>query len=243
MPSTPRTQTKRALDPFPAREQSVLRLLPADRLPSKPLYELLEGFKIDLKFSSKDDAPIETTADLKRYATCVAATIGELCLSLVYHHDPDRASQDPETRNQCVTAGSRMGRALQYINIARDVTTDAKVGRCYIPSEWLHEGSLEKTADDEVTLLRKRILDMAFEIYAAERDAIEHLPRYARDGIRVAVESYMEIGRVLETRIRNRESLDFAGGGKKGRASVPKLRRLVVGWRAMNGVRGSTTTT
>lgn len=229
---------EKALEPFPPREQSVLRLLPADRLPSKPLYELLEGFKIDLKFGSKGEAPIRTEEDLKRYATCVAATIGELCLSLVYHHDPARSRQTPETKQQCIAAGSRMGRALQYINIARDVTTDAKTGRCYIPSEWLKAGSLGKTPEDDVVRLRKRILDKAFEIYAAERDAIEALPPYARDGIRVAVESYMEIGRVLEARIRNGQPLDFAGGGKKGRASVPKLRRLIVGWRAMNGVRG-----
>lgn len=230
---------QQSLVQFPAREQSVLSLLPVDRLPSKPLYELLEGFKMDLKFSSPNNAPIETTADLKRYATCVAATIGELCLSLVYYHDPDRAHQNSETRVQSIAAGSRMGRALQYINIARDVTTDAKDGRCYIPAKWLKGGSLLHTSESEVTQLRKRILDMAFSTYVEERDAIEQLPRYARDGIRVAVESYVEIGRMLEARIEKGEPLDFAGGGKKGKASVPKLRRLLVGWRAMNGVRGN----
>jgi 15-cis-phytoene synthase / lycopene beta-cyclase len=235
-------EIQQALSPFPAREQSVLRLLPTDRLPSKPLYELLEGFKIDLKFGSKDEVPIKTTADLERYATCVAATIGELCLSLVYYHDPDQTQHNPDIKRQCIAAGSRMGRALQYINISRDVTTDAKVGRCYIPADWLKGRALDKTSDGDIVQLRKRILDMAFQIYAEEREAIEALPKYARNGIRVAVESYVEIGRVLEARIAAGESLDFAGGGKKGRASVPKLRRLIVGYRAMSGVRGSTGT-
>lgn len=225
---------------FPAEARSILELLPVDRLPAKPLYELLEGFKIDLRFSSEDHNPIKTSADLKRYATCVAATIGELCLSLVYYHDPERSGTDVDTRERCVAAGARMGRALQYTNITRDVTTDAQVGRCYIPAEWLRNGSLEKTSDKEIIEFRRRILDMAFSIYAEERDAIEELPAYARDGIRVAVESYMEIARVLDQRIRFGENLDFAGGGKKGRASVPKLRRLIVGWRAMSGIRGHT---
>lgn len=238
-PST--EKIKKSLAPFPPDARSVLELLPVDRLPSKPLYGLLDGFKIDLRFSTDDQVPIKTSADLKRYATCVAATIGELCLSLVHYHDPDRhANDDAALKKRCVAAGARMGRALQYTNIARDVTTDAQVGRCYIPAEWLRDGSLKATPEQEVIQLRKRILDMAFSIYAEERDAIEELPSYARDGIRVAVESYMEIARVLDGRIRRREPLDFSGGGKKGKASVPKLRRLIVGWRAMNGMQGHT---
>jgi 15-cis-phytoene synthase / lycopene beta-cyclase len=234
------TETVQAsLDCFPPDARSILELLPVDRLPPKPLYELLEGFKIDLRFSSENKNPIRTSADLKRYATCVAATIGELCLSLVYYHDPDRAIDD-DRKERCIAAGARMGRALQYTNIARDVTTDAKAGRCYIPAEWLRDRSLKNTSESELVQLRKRILDMAFSIYSEERDAIEDLPLYARDGIRVAVESYMEIARVLDHRIQHGENLDFAGGGKKGKASVPKLRRLIVGWRAMSGVRGHT---
>lgn len=232
-----------SLQPFPPEARSVLELLPVDRLPPKPLYGLLDGFKIDLRFGIDDKNPIKTAADLKRYATCVAATIGELCLSLVYYHNPNQETVSPESRKRCVAAGARMGRALQYTNITRDVTTDAKDGRCYIPAEWLHEGTLKATSDQQILQLRRKILDMAFAIYQEERDAIEDLPSYARDGIRVAVESYMEIARVLDQRLKQGESLDFAGGGKKGKASVPRLRRLIVGWRAMSGIRGSTGST
>ena len=86
---------------------------------------------------------------------------------------------------------------------------------------------------------RKRILNNAFQGYANNRDAIEKLPAYARGGIRVAVESYVEIGRVIRARIQNAQPLDFGGSGKKARASVPKLRRIWVGWRTMAGKRGS----
>lgn len=238
---------EKALAPFPADAQSILRLLPVDKLPSRPLYELIDGFKMDLKFSdekAQNTPVIQTEQDLERYATCVAAGVGELCLSLVYAHDPDKSMTSARAnREECTEAGIKMGRVLQYINIVRDVTNDAKDGRCYIPHVWFTQPRDEMSASQEaqeVLQARKRILQTAFEGYAANRDAIEALPPYARGGIRVAVESYVEIGRVLRDRIARGLPLDFAGGGKKGRASVPKLRRIWVGWRTMAGRRGST---
>jgi 15-cis-phytoene synthase/lycopene beta-cyclase len=234
---------RKALEKFPAKAQSILVLLPVDKLPSKPLYSLLDGFRIDQKFFNQGpngNPPIQSFDDLEEYASCVAATIGELCLSLVYYHDPDKKSST-KTKEECITAGARMGRALQYINIVRDVKTDATSGRCYIPNEWFTiTGPSSEGREKETPHLRKRILDLAFSMYAENRDAIEELPPYARSGIRVAVESYMEIGRVMRDRMQNGKPLDFAGGGKKGRASVPKSRRIWVGWRTMVGWRGPT---
>ncbi|KAL6240794.1 hypothetical protein RBB50_012358 [Rhinocladiella similis] len=241
-PKGDKARLEKSLAPFSPKAQSILVLLPSDKLPSEPLYLLLEGFRIDQEFFAKDakeNPPIKTFNDLERYATCVAATIGELCLSLVYEHDPDKRAK-PDTIQTCVAAGTKMGRALQYVNIVRDVQTDAEVGRCYIPSEWFTKSSTSSLAaqKQEVLRLREEILNTAFTIYADNRDAIEQLPPYARSGIRVAVESYMEIGRMLRHRMNNGQPLDFAGGGKKGRASVPKSRRVWVGWRTMAGWRG-----
>lgn len=233
---------REALTPFSLAAQSVLLQLPTDKLPSGPLYALLDGFRIDLQFldgTEADRPPIKDRNDLERYASCVAATIGELCLSLVYAHDPDRAVTESTTKKKCLAAGACMGRALQYINIVRDVNTDAEVGRCYLPADWFTHPSPGKRLD-EILPLRKKLLAIAFQGYRDNRDAIETLPPYARDGIRVAVESYVEIGRVLRERIQKGQPLDFAGGGRRGRASVPRMRRLWVGWKSMAGWRGST---
>ena len=63
---------------------------------------------------------------------------------------------------------------------------------------------------------------------ADAKDAIEELPDEARGPMRVAVESYMEIGRVIrEEGFRVRE----------GRATVPKRRRIMVAWKALRKVR------
>lgn len=234
-------KVKTALSRFPPSAQSVLSLLPTDKLPSKPLYSLLNGFKMDLQFSDGTKTkrpPIQSADDLERYASCVAATISELCLSLVYAHDPESPSMDTAKKDECLAAGTCMGRVLQYINIVRDVKTDATDGRCYLPADWFSD-SCSDNSSDETLELRKKLLQIAFEAYRKNRDAIEDLPPYARDGIRVAVESYVEIGRVLRERIQRGQPLDFAGGGKQGRASVPRLRRLWVGWKSMAGWRGS----
>jgi len=72
--------------------------------------------------------------------------------------------------------------------------------------------------------LRQRLLDTAMIIYEEAKAAIDILPIEARGPMRVAVESYVEIGRVLRQpgyRI------------KAGRATVPKMRRLRVAWTAL----------
>jgi 15-cis-phytoene synthase/lycopene beta-cyclase len=241
-------QYEAALAPFSPEARSVLVLLPTDRLPPQPLHALLDGFRSDVKFMNDDNtrkssqpSPIRTEGDLEMYASRVASTVAELCLRLVYFHDPARSGKDGALQDYCLEAGKRMGIALQYINIVRDVATDAADGRCYIPADWFQvpAPTSMKAFQAELMTHRKKILDKAFGLYAENRNAIEQLPAYARGGIRVAVESYMEIGRVMREKIGKGERLDMAGGGKEGRASVPKARRLWVGWTTMSGPRKS----
>ena len=146
-----------------------------------------------------------------------------------------------------------MGVALQYVNIARDIRVDAKIGRVYIPETWLKEegltsesllaimrqplesevqGELREVVGENMTVverLMRKLLDKAFEIYEEARPALERLPKEAAKPMTVAVESYMEIGRVL----RVQGTQVFQTG--KGRATVPKLRRIGVAWKVLNG--------
>jgi 15-cis-phytoene synthase/lycopene beta-cyclase len=123
-----------------------------------------------------------------------------------------------------------MGIALQYVNIARDVATDAAIGRVYLPTSWLEEEGLspkqviEKPTGAEIERLRTRLLGKAFIVYEEARGAMANLPPEARAPMRVAVESYMEIGRVLSEK---------GYKTKAGRATVPKLRRIRVAWKAL----------
>ncbi|KAF3274107.1 hypothetical protein TWF970_008098 [Orbilia oligospora] len=214
---------------LPEEMASSLEMLPIEALPIKPIQGLLEGFGMDLQFPSSDEKenktmpggefPIKTESDLKRYGYCVAGTVAELLLHLVFHHSPTKNIAKKE-RAEIIQAGVNMGIALQYINISRDIAKDALIGRCYIPSDWLAEYNLtpamvvENPDRPEVRILRRRLLRNAMEIYYQNRGAIEKLPTHggARKGVRGAVENYVEIGRVLlerdgEMPIRNDETV------------------------------------
>ena len=222
-------------DKFPASAQSALRLLPTHLLPFGPLYDLLEGFKTDLEFHDGKSSeklqgfPIVKEHDLEVYASRVAGTVAELCLELVFYHT--YTATTTSQREHLVRSGGRMGIALQYINIARDITTDAAIGRVYLPTSWLKaEGSspeevLKKQGSLVIDRLRNKLLEKAFGVYREAHAAMAELPVDARAPMRVAVESYMEIGRVLKEKGYKL---------KEGRATVPIMRRLKVAWRALN---------
>lgn len=214
---------------FPPNTQSSLRLLPTSYLTSGPLYELLEGFKTDLEFS-KTDFPIRDEDDLELYGNRVAGTVAELCLQLVFHHSPTNSLINSSHREFLIHAGGRMGIALQYVNIARDVSTDAGICRVYVPISWLKDEGVEaadvfKNSDSpKIDRLRSRLLEKAFAIYKEAKGAMAQLPKEARAPMRVAVESYMEIGRVL---------MEGNFRVKAGRATVPKMRRIRVAYKAL----------
>ncbi|KAH7386168.1 Squalene/phytoene synthase-domain-containing protein [Cadophora sp. MPI-SDFR-AT-0126] len=220
---------------FPGSAQPALRLLPTHLLSFGPLYELFEGFKTDLEFLGNSSSkalrrfPIEEEHDLEVYAARVAGTVAELCLELVFFHS--HSTTTSAQRDLLVQAGGRMGIALQYVNIARDIATDAAIGRVYLPKSWLKsQGLVPQDVIDNpdrrgIEKLRSKLLDKAFGVYREAIGAISQLPLDARAPMRVAVESYMEIGRVLTEK---------GYKVKQGKATVPKLRRLKVAWKALN---------
>lgn len=225
---------------FPPDTQLTLLLLPTGRLAKEPLYELLKGFEMDLSFSAKTPSgPIRTEQDLDLYGARVAGTVALLCIQLVLHHHPGTS----ETKaKRLMAAGHDMGIALQYTNIARDLKVDALDGRCYVPSGWLKKEKLTpesfisglKLAEPEdffvkkVEIIRGRLLERAFGFYEGSISAIEELPGPARAPMRVAVESYMQIGRELQKP---------GYKVKAGRATVPVGKRLWVAWCMLWGPR------
>ena len=86
----------------------------------------------------------------------------------------------------------------------------------------------------KVESIRGRLLERSFNYYSESVDAIEQLPSPSRAPMRVAVESYMQIARELQTP---------GYKVKAGRATVPKWKRIWVAWRALVGPRekGSST--
>jgi 15-cis-phytoene synthase/lycopene beta-cyclase len=217
---------------FPASARSALKLLPTHILPGEPLYLLIDGFRMDSQFDVKldDRFPIKNEDDLVAYARRVAGTVGELCVALIVHHCG--AHLTPKQVGDLLDSSREMGIALQYINIARDITTDAKISRVYLPNSWLKEAGLtpdmviENTFRPEIARLREQLLSKAFAMYRHARPIMQWIPRQARGPMIVAVENYMEIGRVLRER-------DFLEVKDPRRATVPAVRRLWVAAKAL----------
>ncbi|HEY0621756.1 phytoene/squalene synthase family protein [Sphingomonas sp.] len=95
------------------------------RLPHCFAHDLIEGFALDAKgwFPRSEN-------DLLRYCYHVAGSVGCM-MAVVMGVDPaDEATLD---------RACDLGIGFQLANIARDIEADDRIGRCYLPVEWLVE--------------------------------------------------------------------------------------------------------
>lgn len=206
-------------------------LLPVSRLTIDPLLDLLDGFESDLAFTNGNaTSPIKTESDLELYAYRVAGTVATSVLQLIIsHYQPQMSHQDTD---RIIKAGSIMGEALQYVNIARDIEEDASIGRVYIPGIWLkdegltHADILADPQGKSIENLRERMLRKADGCYRASFDAMNELPSDIQGPLKTVVNCYMLIGQVLR---ENRAQ----GKIVHGRLKVPISRRLRVAWSSM----------
>ncbi|KAJ6104419.1 Bifunctional lycopene cyclase/phytoene synthase [Penicillium sp. IBT 18751x] len=214
---------------------SSIALLPVSRLTLTPLLELLSGFEMDLDFSIEKQAfPIATESDLQLYAHRVAGTVASSLLELVFsHYGMDQTKYDRAQQERIIKSGHSMGQALQYVNIARDITRDAAINRVYIPTSWLAEEGLTPNDvlasphDDRLAIFEDRMLRKANDAYKQSVRAIDELPKEARGPIKTTIESYMMIGEMVRRRRR-------AGIKAEGKLKVPLWRRLRLAWWEMN---------
>ncbi|KAJ5272570.1 Bifunctional lycopene cyclase/phytoene synthase [Penicillium angulare] len=209
---------------------SSIALLPASRLSLTPILDLLAGFEMDLGFSVDEQRfPIGTEADLDQYAQRVAGTVAVSLLKLVLYHYPD--SDIPNAAQQkVILAGERMGQALQYVNIARDIKRDAEINRVYLPYSWLEEEELrpldviENPDDPRLAKLEERMINKAEKLHESSVQAIDKLPREVRGPIKTTVESYMMIGDMVRERRQSSWRI------QEGKLKVPLWRRLSLAW-------------
>ena len=103
-----------------------LRVVAAETgLPARFAHDLVAGFRLD----AEDWRP-RSENDLYRYCYHVAGAVGCM-MAVVMGVDP----ADEDTLDRACD----LGIAFQLANIARDIEEDDRVGRCYLPVEWLVE--------------------------------------------------------------------------------------------------------
>lgn len=108
---------------------------PALRL--EPFLKQIEGQELDTRLTH-----YETFEQMEHYCELVAGSVGEMLLP-VLHHDPDE---------RIAEAGITLGKAMQIVNIVRDVGEDLNRGRVYLPKEWLDKYGVTSADMDNKTI-------------------------------------------------------------------------------------------
>lgn len=169
--------------------------------------DLIDGFAMDV--AGRD---YRTLNDTLGYSYHVAGVVGVMMARVMGVRDPavlDRACD--------------LGLAFQLTNIARDVIDDARIGRVYLPGDWLDEAGAQVAGDIPSPQLHGvvlRLLDAAEPYYASAFAGLPALPARCAWSIAAAARIYRAIG----TRIRRggpdayRQRIGTSGAAKAGLA-------------------------
>ena len=140
-------------------------------LPRQPFDDLIEGVSWDL-----EGRRYANRADLRRYCYRVASTVGLLCVRVFGCRE-----------DSCDRYAEELGVALQWTNILRDIGTDLRAGRVYLPERSL--------ADHHLTVADLKRPDDA---------ARERISALVREEAGYARERFAEARRLLPTAERGR---------------------------------------
>jgi phytoene synthase len=157
------------------------------------LSALLDGLLQD----QKDQVCLSSEEDLLRYSYRVAGTVGLLMCEVLN-------SEISDAKLYAID----LGIAMQLTNIARDILEDARMGRRYIPADWVNglspaaicqasEAPDSKNAR-KIKAAVVRLLELAESFYQSGARGYPYLPWRAHLGIAVAARVYRQIGIQLE---------------------------------------------
>ncbi|MFM9978978.1 MAG: phytoene/squalene synthase family protein [Sphingomonadaceae bacterium] len=155
-------------------------------------YDVIEGFALD----AADWRP-RKEADLLRYCYHVAGAVGRM-MAIVMGVRAD----DSETLDRATD----LGIAFQLANIARDLSEDDAVGRCYLPLDWIVEADIPP-GEHMRPFYRSRVADMAWwladmagDYEASARVGAARLPFRSRWAVLAAAGIYGDIAREVAKR-------------------------------------------
>jgi phytoene synthase len=148
------------------------------------LFDLLEGFALDAT-----EARFITMDDTLHYCYHVAGVVGVMMAQVM-------GTRDQEVMHRAAD----LGIAFQLTNIARDVTDDLHIGRCYLPEEWLERMQVRR---EDMHLPQNRaalhalaceLVELAEQYYASARIGMSQLPWRCAWAIASALLIYRDIG-------------------------------------------------
>ena len=201
--------------PIAQRLGAAVRAYP---IPRESLEAIVDGVEMDL-----DHAGYETAEDLYPYCHRVASAVGLAAIEIFGYTDPGARRY-----------AENLGVALQLTNIMRDVGTDARAGRVYVPQEDLRKFGV--TGED---LRAGRYTDAFVGLMAQQAERARRFYRAAREArpradVRslVAAEIMGQIYWALLGEIERRRYRVFGE-----RVTVPTRRKVVIALRCWSASR------
>ena len=169
--------------------EAFLNLASEVNIPMQAATELLDGMLLDQQPTAMKDQ-----AELLRYCHAVAGTVGLMMCRILNckHPRADHFAID-------------LGVAMQLTNIARDVLEDAKMGRRYLPQQWVNFSAAEIATGQiqyryPTSKAIEQLLNLADKYYNSALLGIQLLPFRSRFSITVALRVYRQIGVLLRRR-------------------------------------------
>jgi phytoene synthase len=161
------------------------------KIPRQPFEDLILGLEMDL-----NGAGYETFDDLSLYCYRVASTIGLIVIEIFGY-------TNPRTRDYAVN----LGKAMQLVNILRDIQSDAQRGRIYLPREDLDQFGvrpgelLSGVYNDPFIELMQREGDRARHFFSVARQLLPPQDRRSMVAAEIMAAIYWRIlGRIQKRR-------------------------------------------
>jgi len=194
---------------------------------------IIGGQILDLKrFSSGVNGipSIEDNDELDDYAYRVAGSVGEFWTQMSLDH---LFKIKEENEAEIFENGVRFGKALQMINILRDIPADLELGRCYIPRRSLDEHGmspsdlLDSSKMESFRPLYNEYLDLTDQHLDSAIQYIEMLP-HSQFRLRGSCMLPVIIGKKTVSLLRGRNVLDPEKKVKISRSEVKEVVKKVI---------------
>lgn len=130
-------------------------------LDRRALEDILDGVEEDFVTSNRDWIEFESWNQLLNYADRVASAVGLLVLNILEGQHP-----------QISDYANPMGRCVQLLNIMRDLESDLREHRVYIPREFLEERGISPRgpwSHDQKQMMRAALYQRANQYYKSAR--------------------------------------------------------------------------
>jgi phytoene synthase len=205
-------------DPLPeAADRALAVVVRRFAIPAELPLALIDGFAWDA-----EGRRYETLHDVQGYAARVAGTVGAMMALLMGVRSATGLARACD-----------LGVAMQLSNIARDVGEDARLGRLYLPRQWLREAGICPDAwlaaprhSAALGGVVQRLLREADALYARVDAGVAALPLGCRPGINAARFLYAQIG--LEVERQGLNPVDRRAVVSRGRKALGLARALLV---------------